>query len=262
MKLTLGIPVMNQLEDTKGVWGTHINTILNKHDVELVVIDNGSTDGTDIFLRQFVFPYFPHYLYHRNPENVGMIASLNQIVTKSHGDVICILHNDLYVYGHNWTQTVINTFDTDPSIGMAGFLGARGCGSNGGRIDTMSNLLEAETHGRRVTSGIHPVAIFDGLSLIGRRTMFEQVGGFDTKYAYHHFYDRDIALESHTHGWKNVVIPISCHHRSGVTANRPDYQEWIDSKMQTQNHTGDQASYNSSDHYFSEKWAARLPIIV
>lgn len=252
---------MGQLEDTKGVWGCHIANIADKENVELLVINNGSKDDTVSFLERFVFPHFPDHKLVNNAENVGVIASMNQAISESKGDVIAILHNDLYVFQKAWDKWLAEAFIVNPKMGMAGFLGARGAGHTGGRMFTMSNMLEAEVHGDRAT-GMNRCLIFDGMSLIGRREMFEQVGGFDAKYSYHHFYDRDISLASHFGGWENYQMGVLCHHRSGVTANRPDYQSWIDKRMGTINYTGDKASYLASELYFVEKWGNRLPLVV
>ena len=92
--------------------------------------------------------------------------------------------------------------------------------------------------------------------------MFDQVGGFDEGHAYHHMYDRSISLESHSAGWENWFLGVYCHHRSGVTANRPDYQTWIARKMGTEVGKGDVASYQKSEQYFLQKWGARLPLMV
>jgi GT2 family glycosyltransferase len=193
MRLTLAIPVMNQLEDTKGMWGCHIANIRDKENVELLVIDNGSTDGTQEFLNRYVFPYFPNHKLVHNQENVGVLKSMNQCIKESSGDVIAILHNDVYVLEYGWDDRIMQQFKTIPKLGLAGFLGAQGVGWTGGRQNTFSNMLEAEIHGAR-ERGQRRVAIFDGLSLIGRREMFEAVGGFDEGYTIHHFYDRDISL--------------------------------------------------------------------
>lgn len=261
MKLTIAIPVMNQLEDTKGQWGSLVSNTVNKDLVELLVIDNGSTDGTREFIEKFVFPYFPDHKYIFNPENVGVLASMQLAYSESKGDVIAILHNDVYVLDHGWNMDVTNEFEDDPKLGLAGFLGAEGCGANGGRMNTVSNLLEAEIHGNRV-EGVRKVAIFDGLALIARREMLDQVGGFDQGYTYHHFYDRDISLASFFGGWTNKMIGIYCHHRSGVTANRPEYGKWIAEKMGTKEGEGDLKSYLQSEQRFISKWSARLPILV
>jgi GT2 family glycosyltransferase len=261
MKLTICIPVMGQIEDTKGQWGCLVANTLNKDQVELLVINNNSLDNTTEFLKRFVFPHFPDHKLINNPENVGVLASMQQGYTESKGDIIAYLHNDLYVFDYGWNNRVMDEFEKDPRVGLAGFLGAEGAGKTGGRMNTCSNMLEAEIHGTRVES-TRKVAIFDGLSLIARRTMLEQVGGFDQSYTYHHFYDRDISLASLFGGFKNLMIGISCHHRSGVTANRPEYQTWIDNKMGTANFTGDLASYKLSEQNFINKWSAKLPILI
>lgn len=260
MKLTLAIPVMNQIEETKGQWGCHIANIKDKANVELLVINNASTDDTVNFLNRFVFPHFPDHKLVNNPENVGVIASMNQCVKESKGDVIAILHNDLYVFEKGWDQRVLGMFANE-KVGLCGFLGAEGAGVTGGRMNTVSNMIEAEIHGNRDT-GARRVAIFDGLSLIGRRKMFEKVGGFDTGYTYHHFYDRDISLASYYAGYENWFVGVSCHHRSGVTANRPEYGKWIAEKMGTTEGQGDKASYDKSEAYFVRKWQGKLPILI
>jgi O-antigen biosynthesis protein len=261
MRLSLCIPIMGQLDDTKGMWGCHVANIADKANIELIVIDNGSTDGSGEFIERIIFPHYPHHRMIRHDDNTGVIASMNEAVRESTGDVVAILHNDLYVYEHGWDQRVLAEFDADPRLGMVGFLGSEGIAANGGRFNVWSNMLEAEVHGGR-DSGSRAVAVFDGMSLIGRRTMFEQVGGFDTNFTYHHMYDKSISLESRLAGWTNKMIGVFCHHRSGVTANRPDYQNWISQKLGTEPGKGDQTSYQQSEAYFLQKYAAHLPIDV
>ncbi len=258
MKLTLAIPVMGQLEDTKGVWGTHIANISDKENTEILVINNASKDNTKEFLERFVFPHFPDHRIVDNKDNIGVVGSMQQCVDYAKGDVIAILHNDLYVFEYGWDKRVLNEFEADDKLGLLGFLGSRAVGITGGRQFTMSNMIEAEIHGERITDA-RSCVIFDGMSLIGRKKMFQEVGGFDLGYTYHHFYDRDISMKSFTSGWNNKTIGVLCHHKSGVTANRADYQTWIDKKMETSNFTGDKASYDRSEAYFINKWKKFLP---
>lgn len=261
MKLTIAIPVMSQIEDTKPAWGCHVQNISDKLNTQLVVIDNGSTDNTIDFLNRFVFPHFPDHKLIHHDENVGVLKSMNECWRESTGDVVAILHNDLFVYEHGWDKRVLQQFEELPKLGLMGFFGAKGCGATGGRMNTFSNMMEAEIHGPR-SGGQTKVVMFDGLSLIGRRTMFEQVGGFDENYAHHHYYDKDISLSSHFGGWENWFLGVYCHHKSGVTANRPEYQTWIDKKMGTSSFTGDKKSFDTSEQYFINKWKGKLPILL
>lgn len=259
MKLSIVIPVMNQISETKGEWGCLVANTTDKANTELLVIDNGSTDETINFLERFVFPFFPDHRLISHSENIGVLASMQEAYKESKGDVIAILHNDVYVLDEGWDLDVMQEFEKDPKLGLAGFLGAKGIGANGGRMYTMSNLVEAEIHGERI-QGVKDCIGFDGLSLICRRAMLDSVGGFDQGYTYHHFYDRDISMASWNAGWRNSVIGIYCHHRSGITANRSDYGKWIADKMGTKEGQGDLKSYLQSEQYFLNKWKDKLPV--
>src|SRR6185312_1005401 len=158
----------------KGQWGCLITNTVDKENTEILVVNNGSNDGTKEFIEKFVFPHFPDHRMIDNPENVGVLRSMQQIVENAKGDVIAIVHNDLYILEKGWDTRVLQEFEQDPKLGLAGFLGAEGIGDNGGRINTHSNMLEAELHGFRTTT-TKPVSHFDGLALIGRKAMFEQV---------------------------------------------------------------------------------------
>ena len=59
---------------------------------ELCVVDNGSTDGTEAYFRDFPLPY--PFRYARNAANVGLISALNQGARLARGEVLCFLHND------------------------------------------------------------------------------------------------------------------------------------------------------------------------
>ena len=256
--MTIAVCCMGQLEMTKGQWGCLIANTTEKDQIQLLVVDNNSQDNTQEFLTRFVFPHFPDHKLIHNTENLGVIKSLDQCYRDSNGDIIIFPHNDLYILEYGWNRRVLYEFEHDTRLGLSGFLGCEGLSPDGGRWHTLSNLLEAEAHGSRITN-TQEVIGFDGLCLIARREMLNQVGGFDQEYTFHHAYDRDISLTSYKAGWTNKVIPIYCHHRSGVTANHPDYGRWIAQKMHVEEGRGDQASYTASMTRFEAKWKLYLP---
>ena len=60
------------------------------HLKELILVDNGSTDGTEEMTRE----RFPEVLYLRNEENRGFAAAVNQGLARSTGEILLLLNSD------------------------------------------------------------------------------------------------------------------------------------------------------------------------
>ena len=283
MRLSVVVPFMNGLNDSKSAMG--LLKYVTDPEVEYVVIDNGSTDPIEQFFVNIIKPKRLNCI--RNEENIGMIKTQQQGYENSSGDLIAYIHNDVFIYDTRWSQKVVDAFEKDPKLGAIGFFGAQGCGPIGeriqdvrlpGQMDGLSNMLEAELHGMRLNTpegaeyALQPCAIFDGLTMIFRREMLDKAGGFDQNYRFHHLYDRDSALTSLRMGYRNAVINISCHHWGGMTANRSEYQNWINKKLPE--HSGyirpgekdvigaDMWTHDENTRLFAEKFKNVLPLYV
>lgn len=238
---------------------------------EWLIVDNGSTDPVEKYIMNFVKPKRMSYV--RNDINPGLIANNNfayNYCRDNEIDLLCLLHNDCFIYEKGWDQRVISYFEKMPDLGIAGFFGAQGCHVDGGRMqDTnfpgrsgYSEMLEAELHGMKMGQNMpwRPAAIFDSFCMVFRVEMLKKCNGFDTRYKWHHFYDRDSSLESLRQGYKNIVVNVPNHHIGGLTNENPFYQEWllkqIGSKME------DGVVHNENKVKFMEKWAFALPLYV
>jgi len=267
LSLTLAIPFFNQLHDAKGPLGLlKYNT---SKTTEWMIIDNGSTDPVEEFMRKYLKPKRLNYI--RNQENLGLVKTYQQIYENCQTDILAILHNDVFVYEKNWDKRVISKFEEIPDLGGIGFFGAQGCGPIGervqkvqhsGQMSGLSNMLEAEVHGLRMTEEYKPAAIFDGFAMIFRMEMLKKAGGIDQRYHYHHIYDRDIPLTSLSLGYKNIILNVPCHHWSGMTANRPEYQNWIAQKLARPVGKADKWTHDTNSHLFAAKWKDCLPLYV
>lgn len=267
MRITLCIPIYNQLHDSKGPLGSlRFNT---SNDTEWMIIDNASTDPVETFIRKYLKPKRLNYI--RNKVNVGMVKSLQQAYENCETEILALTHNDVFVYEKNYDQRILSYFKKMPDLGGIGFFGSQGCGPIGERIQDvpergicagMSNMIEAEIHGMRLEEEWCSAAIFDGFFMAFRMKMLKQGNGFDQRYHFHHIYDRDASLESIRRGFKNIVVNVPCHHWCGMTANRSEYQKWIDKKVETQDHKGDKWTHDENSQLFKEKWAKALPLYV
>ncbi len=108
------IPVFNQLfytqlclsrlRDTAGV------------PVEIIVVDNGSTDGTQEYLNKaFESGVVDQYI--RLAENYGFAVATNIGIERSRCEYVCFSNNDV-IYTDGWLKKLLSTFD-DPECGVS-----------------------------------------------------------------------------------------------------------------------------------------------
>lgn len=144
--------------------------------------------------------------------------------------VIACLHNDLRIDEDGWDALVWDAFQQNSLVGLAGFGGAKGLGSDDiykvpyqpqqlARQDFISNLQDAEAHGRRCTR-VERVACLDGFSQIGRAEFFGPAWDWldDEQKVVHHAYDSWLGVIAARYGWEVLFLPVACHHLGGRTA--------------------------------------------
>lgn len=83
--------------------------------LEIVVIDNASTDGTVPFLRA----RFPELVVLENRENIGFPLANNAALRHAQGEYVLFLNPDTEV-GPGAIAACMDALDADPSIGAAG----------------------------------------------------------------------------------------------------------------------------------------------
>jgi len=266
MKMTVMIPFMNNLRFGMPMMGClKYNT---SEETEWMIIDNGSTDKVENYIRHYIKP--KRLFFHRNEVSPGLLKNSQFAYENCETELLCFLHNDCYVYEKDWDKRIISYFEKMPDLGLAGFFGAQGCMSDGGRLqDTpagemagLSNMLEAEIHGMRLGNDElwKACSIFDSFCLIMRMDMLKKGNGFDMRYKWHHYYDRDISLESLRRGYKNIVVNVPNHHIGGVTHELDIYQEWL--TKQIGKRTEDGVVHNENKEKFMKKWHDVLPLYV
>src|SRR5450755_500082 len=80
--------------------------------LEVVVIDNASTDGTVDLLEQFAGRCRIYY----NDENIGFAAAQNQAINLSRGDWVLTLNPDVLLMP-NFIQALVDAGQVDPKVG-------------------------------------------------------------------------------------------------------------------------------------------------
>lgn len=252
MKMSVVVTFFNNLRSTIGFWMALMATARNRLQYELVVVDNGSTDDSLSWVDHYVGPHWARYVSIRNTENIGFQRAINQGVRRSTGEIVACFHNDLFLMEFGWDQRVIEEFDRDPSIGLAGFVGAATLERDGGRSGVFSNMHAGHEHGA-LHAGTRRVAVFDSLSLIFRRTAFDDVGGME-EVSLNHFSDKDVCCRMASRGWARQYIGVHCFHSGGTTSTSKDYLDTVSGS------DGDIAIHKEAERRFLENWSHLLPL--
>lgn len=169
-------------------------------DAEIIVIDNASPDDSCAMVRE----KFPKLTLIENTENVGFSRANNQAVTVAKGEYVCILNPDTAVAEDTFIQA-LKRAESLPNLGALGCYLMDGTGhflpeSKRNLPTPKRSLLKllGRTKGKNGYYALHletgqagEVEILVGAFMLLRRSVYEQVGGFDEDYF---MYGEDIDL--------------------------------------------------------------------
>jgi GT2 family glycosyltransferase len=192
-----------------------------RRDFEVIVVDNGSTDGSAEMAVAEFRGQFPLTVI-RNAENRGFCAANNQGIAAARGEFIALLNNDAEA-GPGWLASLCRAFDR-PDIGM----GASKIvvWEDPGRIDKAGHLIYPDGQNRGRGCGEPDRGQFDleeevlwpdGCAAMYRRAMLEQIGGFDEDF-FAYADDAELGLRARIAGWRCRYMPdaVVRHHRGST----------------------------------------------
>lgn len=256
-KMTVVVPVLNQFEIALQTLDYLIQNLENPHDVEFLVLDNGSKE---LFLPAFAKEFENKRFGNRGVEvriiryeqNGGAYPFIfAEGVKHAKSPIIAFFHSDLFVYQKGWDTNVIAHFEGNSNLGLLGFIGSTQMDNHGGRgLGTHSNMQGkvtarpsggewrgsyAHIHGKQDAGFVIDGAVVDGCVMIFRKECLEKVG-FKDNYPIHHFYDRMLSLQTLEAGYKVGILGIEFDHISGQTVNQEQtYQDsakaWFKEKL-------------------------------
>jgi GT2 family glycosyltransferase len=162
-------------------------------DVEMIVVDNGSSDGSQDMVRQ----KFPDVRLVANTENVGFARANNQAMADARGRYFLLLNSDAVALP-NALRALVDLGDGEPRAGIVGATLLNTDGSFQFSHTAFPNLwqefLVLSGLGRLVSGPWYPsrgpeeraepevVDYVQGACLLVRRRAYQEVGGFDTAY--------------------------------------------------------------------------------
>jgi GT2 family glycosyltransferase len=172
--------------------------------VHVIVVDNGSSDGTAQKLRE----QFPTVTLVPLEENIGFGRAVNRGLEFAGGDIFAVVNNDANV-APDYFELVADCF-SDPKVGFASGVAVNpGTGS----VDGAGATIDRGLSWYPIGSGSKPAdlvfedsVVFSSNSeaISYRRSAFTDAGGFDEEF-FAYGEDLDLALRLHAAGWETKV---------------------------------------------------------
>lgn len=191
---------------------------------EIIVADDGSTDDTAEFLREWA-KIDPRLKTVRAKRNAGFIATCNLGVKAATGEILVFLNNDT-VPLPGWLTPLLRTFRDYPDAGAVGgrliyptgrlqeaggVIFSDSSGANFGRNDPAP--------GAPLYNFVREVDYCSGALLATPRQLCEKLGGFDPHYAPAYYEDTDYCFRVRQEGLRVYYQPeSSIVHLEGATS--------------------------------------------
>ncbi len=212
------ILVLNQLEHTRACLESLAAHVKVPH--EIIVVDNGSTDGTPEFLRQWRAAHENRAVI-RNETNRGFSGGNNQGLFIARGDYLVLLNNDTIVT-RGWLENLLDVFNRHPGTGIAGPVSNNVSGRQRveeaphGDLQEMPSFAEQWMRNHRHQS--FEVSRAVGFCLVVKRQVIHAIGGLDERFGSGNFEDDDFCIRSQLAGFRiRIAVDAFIHHTGSQT---------------------------------------------
>jgi glycosyltransferase involved in cell wall biosynthesis len=194
MEITVIVPTYNRVDSLKQCLQALQQQTLPAHQYEVLVVDDGSTDGTARYLRELAtrWPAFRFY----SQANAGPAAARNKGIAAARGRVIAFTDDDC-IPQRDWLEVIHTTFQTENCVGLQG---------------------STYTDRQDITPLTHQIDNEQGNSSVPTcnaaftRAALLQINGFDEQFPFPHNEDADLAWRIEKLGAITFVAAMRVYH--------------------------------------------------
>ncbi len=189
-------------------------------DFEVLVVDNGSRDGSAAFVRET----FPWVELIGLPENAGFCGGNNLALARARGDLVCLLNNDAELH-EDFLASIDRAAEREPGFGM--FAANVRMHDRRSVFDSTGLLVYPDgvcrsrgwlEDDRGQYDADDEVLCPNGCAAVYRRAMIDDVGFFDESY-FAYLEDLDLGLRGQLRGWRCLYVARAvAYHKKSITS--------------------------------------------
>lgn len=189
-----------------------IESVINQtyHNIEYIIIDGGSTDGTVDIIREYE-PYIAKWI---SEPDKGIYDAMNKGITMATGEIIGIINSDDW-YALDCLSLVVHTFITDPKIDVVhGNIVI--CDEDGIMLYRLISQVDIRKDLFKRMTIFHPTMFI-------RKSVYKNDGLYNSKYTIAADYDLLCRIVRRNYRIKNVDIELAFMRLGGIS-NSKHYQ--------------------------------------
>jgi hypothetical protein len=153
-----------------------LRAVRSEQDWELVIVDNGSDDGTGAFLAALPPDTFRPRIVKVVESKRGLATARNTGVRLARGNIIAFTDDDCYV-SPDYIDALILAFASEP---LVGFLGGRILLHD--QSDLRITIQESEEYRTLAPRTFIDAGTVQGANMAFRKTCLDRIGGFDENF--------------------------------------------------------------------------------
>jgi len=179
--------------------------------LELMVVDNGSSDGSVAYLEREGCPHLAL------PQNLGFARAMNLGAAQTRAETVLALNADTVVEP-GAVRTLLDALEADPSLAGVQpriLQTEEGANPDSARLYSAGQALTrdgrafelgaGEAQSRQWLAGREVFGVCGAACLL-RRELFERLGGYDERY-FSFYEDVDLNLRAQIAGWRFAYVP-------------------------------------------------------
>ncbi len=237
-KISITFPVFNGGHEPIECLSSIAKLNYPKNKIEVIVVDNNSTDGSLQRIKNYEFRIKKTGLILRiieNKENVGFAKAINQGIRKSSGTYIFIGNDDI-VFGKDSLKTMIEYMESHPHVAITG--GKLFLKSKPKKIISCGFMMNPWNG--KISRASHPNKEkepdwLQGCAMLIPTKVLKKIGLLDEEFSMAYFEDFDLCMRAKEAGYSIRYLPSSIFwHGETITGNKNKtlkYYYWYKNKI-------------------------------